>query len=84
VVLLGWIGVLGLIGLLAWRLGRQPLAVMTLLAWLSLPIYNRLVLAGCPGDCGIRVDLVVVAPLLLILTVACLVAWWRSWRRKVR
>jgi hypothetical protein len=74
-----------LIGLLAARrLRRRPLVAVTLAAWLSLPVYNRLVLSRCPGDCGIRVDLVVVAPLLLILTVACLVAWWRSWRRKVR
>lgn len=69
-VLLGWITLLFVAGLAAsWR-RRSVLGWMTLVAWVSLPVYNAALRRGCPGDCGIRVDLLVVVPVLLVLTVA--------------
>lgn len=76
-VLLGWIALLVAVGLIARWVGAKPQGVVAAIAWLSLPIYNRLLLAGCPGDCAIRVDLLIVIPVLVSVTVWWLLAKWR-------
>jgi hypothetical protein len=41
---------------------------IALAAWPAAFWYNQWILARCPGDCGIRIDLIIVAPLLLLVT----------------
>jgi hypothetical protein len=53
--------------------------------WAALPFYNSRILANCSGDCGIRIDLLLVAPLLMAGSVLALRMLWRAWsanRRK--
>lgn len=76
--LLTWLLLLLVVRLVTRRAGARSMAMVTAAAWLSVPIYNHWVVAGCPGDCGIRVDLLIVGPVLLLLTVAWLLAWWRQ------
>ena len=75
--LLGWIALLVRVGALARMARVRRLGFMVASGWLSLPLYNYWVLAGCQGDCGIRIDLLLVAPVLLIITGVWLVSWWR-------
>ena len=75
--MLGWIALLLGVGLLARLAGARPLGYTVAGGWLSLPLYNHWVLAGCPGDCGIRIDLLLVAPVLLVITGVWLASWWR-------
>lgn len=77
-MLLGWVGVIALVFLVARGLNRSALGWSTLFAWLSLPAYNTLLLSNCPGDCGIRVDLLVVGPVVLTLTVIWVAQIWRG------
>jgi len=78
--LAGWLVTLGLSAWVAQRLGRRGSAWAAIAAWLSLPIYNAWILSSCPGDCGIRVDLVLVVPVLLTLTFVAIWRWMRARR----
>ncbi len=65
----------GLAGLLVYstvRLQLRTLALSTLAAWLVYAGYEALVQARilCSGECNIRVDLLLIYPLLLTLTLA--------------
>ena len=78
-VLLGaWVVVLAAVFYVAKRRGSSGIGWVTASAWLSLPVYNKLLLANCPGDCAIRVDLLLVVPALLVLTGAWAARMWRS------
>ncbi len=57
-----------------WRGGRSTAAAA--LAWTAYGAYECLVYARvlCSGECNIRVDLLLVYPLLLFLTIAAVVA----------
>lgn len=76
--LLTWLLFLLALRLVTRRAGTRSMAIVAAAAWLSLPVYNHWVVSNCPGDCGIRVDLLIVAPVLLMLTLAWLWAWWRQ------
>jgi hypothetical protein len=81
--LLSWLLWVAMAGLLARRLGGRPAPWMASAGWLGLPFYNRWVLAGCPGDCAIRVDLLIVLPVLAALSLWALVQWLRAfWKRR--
>lgn len=68
---------------LAFRLRRHPASLaIAAIAWASLPFYNAWILAGCPGDCSIRVDLVLVVPLAAIATLPALSFAWGRWARR--
>ena len=60
---------------------RTLLAVGAIL-WLSYAIYESLMKARvlCSGECNIRVDLLLISPLLWILTIAALVQFVRRKR----
>ena len=66
------------------RAGRAAAAWAALAGWLALPIYNQSILSRCPGDCGIRADLVLMLPLLLLLSVVALWGWLHAWWQRRR
>lgn len=76
--LLAWIALLVVVRLATRRAGARSMAIVAAAAWLSLPVYNHWMVGNCPGDCGIRVDLLIVGPVLLMVTLAWLLAWWRQ------
>jgi hypothetical protein len=41
---------------------------LAIAGWIGAFIWNDWILRGCTGDCNIRVDLVLIAPLVLIAT----------------
>jgi hypothetical protein len=69
-------------GFVKWRASIYGLATPALL-WLALPVYDRWIRThACSGDCGIRVDLVFIAPLLLLAAIlAGLTAFTLVFRR---
>jgi hypothetical protein len=50
-------------------------------SWIGAFIWNAWILRGCSGDCNIRIDLVLIAPLVLIATVLALAEANRLMRR---
>lgn len=65
---------------LAWFRLRGRVLCTAALAWLAYPPYEFWIQSRCTGDCNIRVDLLLVAPLLLWVSVAALIAIVRRWR----
>jgi hypothetical protein len=61
--------------LLFWR-ARLSIALVTGLAWLAYAPYEYAMLRRwlCTGECNIRVDLLLIYPVLLVLTIATMVA----------
>ena len=55
---------------------------LAIAAWISAFFWNAWILKGCSGDCNIRVDLVLIAPLVLIATGFALAEAIRRWRRR--
>ena len=57
--------------LVLWRWSRSKLAVAAALAWAAYAGYEYLMFARvlCTGECDIRVDLLLIYPLLLLLSV---------------
>jgi hypothetical protein len=54
---------------------RRRLVAITACLWLGYAIYESLMKARvlCSGECNIRVDLLLISPLLWILTIAAVV-----------
>lgn len=51
--------------------------------WLAFIPYELWIRAHCTGDCNIRVDLVLLLPVLLVVTVAASVSLVRAqWRKR--
>ena len=49
--------------------------------WIAAIVWNWWILDTCSGDCNIRVDLVPIAPLVLLATgfaIAQAFRWWRA------
>ncbi len=55
---------------------------LAIAAWIGAFFWNAWILQTCPGDCNIRVDLVLIAPLVLIATGFALAEAIRRWRGK--
>jgi hypothetical protein len=62
--------------LLAWYVARSRLALVAGAIWLLYALYEQLVKARllCSGECNIRIDLLAIYPVLLIVSVAAVVA----------
>ena len=45
---------------------------LAIAGWIGALVWNDWILRGCSGDCNIRVDLVLIAPLVLIATIFAL------------
>jgi len=67
-----------LFGLYAWRRSRAALLVTVI--WLLYAVYEYLMRERvlCSGECNIRVDLLLIYPVLAIATIAAI---WQSNRR---
>jgi hypothetical protein len=74
-----------LLGLLflaaAWK-SRRPIIAATALAWLSYAGYETAMRLRwlCSGECNIRVDLLVIYPVLLVMSIVALVTLIRGRR----
>ena len=78
---IAWAVAAALVALWAWR--RTASAGVVALLWLAYGVYEQLMTMRvlCTGECNIRVDLLLLYPLLLVAT---LVALWRALRRPPR
>ena len=67
---------------LAFFSNRKPLIAVTALLWLGYAIYEYLmkVRVLCSGECNIRVDLLLIVPVLWILTIVAVVQFFRRRR----
>ena len=63
-----------------WR--RRPLTLLAAVLWLAYAGYEQAMKSRwlCTGECNIRVDLLLIYPLLLILSLAALVSLRRARR----
>jgi hypothetical protein len=62
--------IIGLRKLMRWKKFEKAALVITPLGWLLYLYYEIFFLpAHCSGDCAIRVDLLVIAPVLLALSI---------------
>lgn len=66
----------------AFFFNRRTLFAVTALLWLGYAIYESLMKARvlCSGECNIRVDLLLISPLLWILTIVAIVQFFRRRR----
>jgi hypothetical protein len=71
------------LSLLLFRRARLSIALVTGLAWLVYAPYEYAMLRRwlCTGECNIRVDLLLIYPLLLVLTITTVLAAIR-WQRQ--
>ncbi len=71
----------GLLGA-AFFVRRRPLMAVAAVLWLGYAIYESLMKARvlCSGECNIRVDLLLISPLLWILTIVAAVQFFRRRR----
>ena len=71
----------GLLGA-AFFVRRRPLMGVTAVLWLGYALYESLMKARvlCSGECNIRVDLLLISPLLWILTIVAVVQFFRRRR----
>ena len=68
---------------MAWFYTRGVIVLVAVVLWALFPVYNFLILKNCSGDCNIRVDLVLVGPILLIVSVLALISIVRrAWRKR--
>ena len=80
--LLVWLVLVTVVFWWARRTARSASVWGAAVGWILLPFYDAWLRKGCSGDCGIRIDLLVIAPVLLVLTLVAvrrLVA--AAWRR---
>ena len=82
-VLAALIGALFLAGYLV---SRRPTSAVAAVAWLAYSAYETAMRLRwlCTGECNIRVDLLLIYPLLLGLSIAAVIAFarWQMTRRQ--
>ncbi len=57
-----------------WLLSQQRVALYAALLWFAAWPYNEWILANCSGDCSIRVDAILVLPLLLFFSIKAFIS----------
>ncbi len=75
--------VVALVQVAIWRWSQSRVALLASVAWVGYAAYEYLMLARvlCKGDCNIRVDLLLIYPLLLLLFLFSVVhGMWRRAR----
>ena len=67
-----------------WRSGRGALLLTTALLWLVYGVYESLMYLRilCSGECNIRIDLLLIYPLLALVSLAALVAYYLKLRKQ--
>lgn len=70
---------IGIAFLVLYRLARRGVILVAALAWLGYGGYEMAMRLRwlCTGECNIRVDLLLIYPLLLVLSLAAFVSWVR-------
>ena len=65
-----------------YALNRRRLALAMAIAWAAYAVYESLMKARilCSGECNIRVDLLLLAPILWLLTIVAVVQLFRRKR----
>ena len=79
--------IFGLLVVACFRLTRSRLVLVTGALWILYGIYEYLmqIRVLCSGECNIRVDLLLIYPILLVYTIASIVRTGKVlWRRKNR
>jgi hypothetical protein len=66
----------------AWFHNRGASPAIAAVAWLAYPPYEYWIQSRCTGECNIRVDLVLIAPFLLVVSVLAAISLVRSRRRR--
>lgn len=75
--------VIGLIGGIWWVFVRGWIVPAAALLWILYAFYETWVQATCSGDCNIRVDLVLIWPLLLVVSLLAVGSLGlRAWRSR--
>lgn len=78
--------VLGMLFLLGFWASRRPTVMLAALAWLAYASYELAMHFRwlCTGECNIRIDLLLIYPILLVLSgvAAAALARWRLRQRK--
>lgn len=59
---------------------RRRVVMFAALAWLVYFLYEQDMKLHCPGECNIRVDLLLFYPVLLLLSLGAIVACVKAWR----
>ncbi len=72
------------IGLMCgWLLYNRKVILFSALLFLIFPFYNIWILDNCSGDCSIRIDMIIIMPLLLFFAIAAFITIGReAWQRK--
>jgi hypothetical protein len=82
----GLAAVVGALFLAGYLLSRRPSNAIAAVAWLGYGAYETAMRLRwlCTGECNIRVDLLMIYPLLLALSIAALIAFirWRGAHRR--
>ena len=79
--------VLGLLIVAGFRLARDRLVRITSIRWIIYGIYEYLMQMPvlCSGECNIRVDLLLIYPVLLVYTIASTIRMGKVlWQRRGR
>jgi hypothetical protein len=79
--------ILGLLMVAGFRLTRNRLVLVTGVLWIIYGIYEYLmqIRVLCSGECNIRVDLLLIYPILLVYTITSIVRTGKVlWQRKNR
>lgn len=75
---------LGLLAMWCFTLSRKIIFAVAAGLWLLYGVYESLMYARilCSGECNIRVDLLLIYPILLIVTVAACVSAVKTFRAR--
>jgi hypothetical protein len=65
----------------AWFHIRGASPAIAAAAWLAYPPYEFWIQSRCTGECNIRVDLVLIAPFLLVVSILAAISIVRGRRR---
>jgi len=79
--------VLGLLIVACFRLAQSRLVLITGLLWILYAVYEYLVQIRvlCSGECNIRVDLLLIYPILFIYTVTSILRTGKAlWQRRFK
>lgn len=71
-------------GLLFWRTHRRS-ALVAAIAWLAYTLYEEAMRRRilCSGECNIRVDLLLLYPVLVVISLIAVVSAVRWWQRRL-
>lgn len=61
-------------GVILWLFRRGAAVYAAIVAWTGFAVYEAWIRATCPGECNIRVDWVLLSPLLFLVTAAAAVS----------